>query len=64
MLSSREVIRRIKAAGWRLDRVKGDHQQFRHPTLPGVTTVVHPSQDFAIKTLISMERQSGVNLRD
>ncbi len=64
MLNSREVIRRLKAAGWYLDRVKGDHHQFRHPERPGTTTVTHPAQDFAIKTLISMERQSGVKLRD
>ena len=64
MLSSREVLRRLQAEGWYVDRQKGDHVQLRHPNRPGVTTVIHPARDFAIKTLISMERQSGVKLRD
>ncbi len=64
MLNSREVIRRLEDAGWRLARVKGDHHQFKHPERPGLVTVIHPARDFAIKTLISMEKQSGVKLRD
>jgi predicted RNA binding protein YcfA (HicA-like mRNA interferase family) len=62
-MSSREVIALLKADGWIETRVRGSHHQFTHPTKPGVVTVVHPNKDFAIKTLISMEKQSGLKLR-
>lgn len=61
-LSSREIIRLLEAAGWRLDRQAGDHLQFRHPSRPGVTTVPHPKKDLDRRVLRSIERQSGVDL--
>lgn len=62
-MDSRTIIRMITAEGWFLERVRGDHHQFKHPTRLGLTTVVHPVKDVKIKTLHSMERQSGVSLR-
>lgn len=62
-MTSREVIAALKADGWELDRVKGDHHQFRHPTKPGTVTVPHPRKDFPVGTLKSIERQSGLSLR-
>jgi len=63
MMSSREVIQRLEADGWFLDRVKGSHHQYRHPSKPGVVTVKHPTKDFKPGTLKSMERQSGLTFR-
>jgi predicted RNA binding protein YcfA (HicA-like mRNA interferase family) len=63
-LTSREIIRALMAAGWQRVRVRGSHHQFRHPTRPGTVTVPHPRRDVALPTLISIERQSGVNLRE
>jgi predicted RNA binding protein YcfA (HicA-like mRNA interferase family) len=40
-MSSREVIRRLVDRGWVLDRVKGSHHHFIHPTKPGTVTVPH-----------------------
>ena len=60
-MSSAEVIRRIKSAGWTLVR-KGFHHHFKHPTRPGIVTVKHPAKDFPVGTLKSMDRQSGVKL--
>lgn len=61
-MSSAEVIRRIRAAGWILTRSKGSHQHFKHPERPGIVTVPHPKKDIPIGTLKSIERQSGVKL--
>ena len=61
-VSSAEVIRRIKAAGWTVARSKGSHQHFKHALRPGIVTVPHPKKDLPIGTLKSIERQSGVNL--
>lgn len=61
-MSSREVLKRLKAAGWYEARQSGSHVQLKHAGRPGVTTVPHPKRDFAIKTLRAIERQSGVKL--
>ena len=62
-MTSTEIIRALKAAGWKLERVKGSHHQFVHPTKPGVVTVVHPAKDIPLGTLKSIERQSGLKIR-
>jgi predicted RNA binding protein YcfA (HicA-like mRNA interferase family) len=62
-MDSRTVIRLIEADGWFRVGQTGSHVQFRHPTKPGRTTVPHPKRDFPIKTLKSIEDQSGVRLR-
>lgn len=61
-MTSREVMRRLETAGWRLKKVKGSHHHFTHPTRSGKVTVKHPARDFPIGTLKSIERQSGVSL--
>lgn len=32
----REVIKALEADGWYLDRTRGSHRQFKHPTRPGL----------------------------
>jgi len=59
-MSSREIIRRLEAAGWYLVRVRGSHHQFRHHSLPGLVTVPHPAHDVALGTLRSIEKQAGL----
>ena len=62
-MTSREVIRKLKADGWFEARASGSHHQFKHPTKPGVVTVPHPRSDIPTGTLRSIERQSGVPMR-
>lgn len=62
-MTSREVLRRLQADGWQRVRQKGSHLQLRHPTKKGTVTVKHPTKDYPIATLKSIERQSGVKLR-
>lgn len=63
MPSSRDIIKKLKADGWELVTVSGDHHQFKHPTKPGRVTVTHPRKDMPIGTLRSIEKQSGLRLR-
>jgi predicted RNA binding protein YcfA (HicA-like mRNA interferase family) len=63
MLSSRAVIRMLEEDGWRHVKTVGDHFQFKHPSKPGKVTVAHPRKDMGLKELISIERQSGLNIR-
>lgn len=58
--SSTEVIALLKADGWQLVRVKGDHHQFKHPAKKGTATVQHPKKDLTKNDLKSLEKQSGL----
>ena len=61
--SSREVIKLLKEDGWYLVRIDGSHHHFKHPTKKGLVTVKHPDKDIPIKTLRSIEQQSGLTFR-
>ncbi len=59
-ISSREVIRILKNDGWYEVNCVGSHHQFKHPSKKGRVTVKHPDKDIPIKTLKSIELQSGL----
>jgi len=57
----RDVIGLIEADGWRLDRERGSHRQFRHPVKPGTVTIAgKPSADLKPGTLSSILRQAQI----
>lgn len=58
--SSRQLIKLIKADGWILKEVAGDHHQYIHPTKPGKVTIPHPNKDLPIKTINSILKQAGL----
>ncbi len=64
-MTSEEVIRRLREAGWIEQTRRGtSHRQFKHPDKPGKVTVPeHKGRDLPIKTLKTIENQSGVKLR-
>ncbi len=59
VMTSKEIIKRLKREGWELVAVSGSHHKFKHPEKPGYVTVIHPNHDFAIGTLRSIFRQAG-----
>lgn len=61
--SSKEVIAALKADGWYLVRVNGDHHQFKHTVKKGTVTVQHPTKDLTADNLKSIERQSGIKFK-
>lgn len=57
----RDIIKTITADGWQLDRTRGSHRQYRHPTKPGLVTVAgRPSVDIPIGTLNTIMKQAGL----
>ncbi|MBM5819747.1 MAG: addiction module toxin, HicA family [Cyanobacteria bacterium K_DeepCast_150m_m2_101] len=59
----RDVISRLRQAGWVLVATRGSHRQFKHPTRPGRVTVAgKPSDQLATGTLKSISKQSEVSL--
>ena len=61
-LSSREVLKALRSAGFVVVDQKGSHVQLKHPEHPGRVTVPHPKRDLRIKTVKSIESQSGLKL--
>jgi predicted RNA binding protein YcfA (HicA-like mRNA interferase family) len=62
-VSSREIIKRLRADGWYEVAQKASHVQFRHPAKPGRVTVPHPRRDLPLGTVKSIEKQAGIRLR-
>lgn len=60
--SSREIIKKLEEDGWYLNKVTGDHHNFKHPTKPGKVTVPHPNKDLSAGTLKSIAKQAGIRL--
>ena len=56
---SREIIRMLKDDGWKLDRVRGSHHQFTHPTKKGVVSVQQPVKYLSAFVVKSMFKQAG-----
>jgi len=61
--SSREVIKKLKAEGWYLDRIAGSHHHFKHPLKKGLVTIPHPRKTVHPRILKSIEKQSGVSFK-
>ncbi|WP_391201688.1 type II toxin-antitoxin system HicA family toxin [Psychrobacillus sp. L4] len=59
-MNSRELMNHITKDGWYLDRVKGCHHQFKHPTKPGLVTIPHPKKDLPKRTEKSILKQAGL----
>jgi predicted RNA binding protein YcfA (HicA-like mRNA interferase family) len=63
-MKSRDVIAALNKDGWQQVAQKGSHVQFKHPAKAGRVTVPHPKRDIPIGTLRSIEKQSGLKLRE
>lgn len=59
-MTSTDLIRLLRQAGWLLDRVAGSHHVFKHPGRPGIVVVPHPKKDLGIGLLKAIRRQAGL----
>ena len=56
----KEVIKLLEENGWYLSYTKGDHRQFKHPTISGKVTVRgKPSETLSQELLNSIWKQAG-----
>jgi predicted RNA binding protein YcfA (HicA-like mRNA interferase family) len=59
-LKVRQVIRLLKRDGWYLERQRGDHRQFTHPSKSGTVTVAgKKNEDVSQFLLNSIWKQAG-----
>ncbi|MGH8930115.1 MAG: type II toxin-antitoxin system HicA family toxin [Egibacteraceae bacterium] len=57
----RDLLRLLQGDGWQLQRQRGSHRQFRHPSKPGTVTVAgKPGADVPPGTLANILRQAGL----
>jgi len=57
----RDVIKRVEKDGWVLDRTRGNHRQYVHPTKRGTVTVPgHEGDDMPVGTLNSILKRAGL----
>ena len=57
----RDAIKLVQADGWRVDRIRGSHRQFRHPTKPGTVTISgKESLEIPRGTMNSILKQAGL----
>jgi predicted RNA binding protein YcfA (HicA-like mRNA interferase family) len=57
----RDVLKMLDKDGWRLDRTRGSHRQFKHSIKRGLVTIAgKPNDDLAPGTLNSILKQAGL----
>ena len=59
-MTSDEIIKRLKANGWKKVHQKGSHVQFKHALKPGKVTVPHPKRDLPLGTAKAILKQAGL----
>ncbi|HEV3158255.1 MAG TPA: type II toxin-antitoxin system HicA family toxin [Candidatus Baltobacteraceae bacterium] len=46
----RDLLRMLVADGWKLERQRGSHHQFTHPTKSGIVTIAYDQEGDTIPT--------------
>jgi predicted RNA binding protein YcfA (HicA-like mRNA interferase family) len=59
-VKSAAIIRELEASGWTLNRIRGSHHVFRHPSRPGHVVVRHPKKDLGIGLVAAIRKQAGL----
>lgn len=59
-MTSADLIKEMRRAGWQLDRVNGSHHIFKHPSRPGIVVVPHPKKDLGLGLVRAIRRQAGL----
>ena len=61
-MNGKEIMKILKGQGWEIKAVNGSHHQLIKDGVK-VTVPVHGTHDVKIKTLLSIEEQTGVKLK-
>jgi predicted RNA binding protein YcfA (HicA-like mRNA interferase family) len=59
-MQRRDLIRLLQSDGWRLQRTRGSHHQYAHPTKPSTVTVPHPKKDLGKGLVQAILKQAGL----
>ena len=53
ILATPELVKMLEKDGWSIDRTKGDHRQFKHPTKKGCVTISGKESDTISQEILS-----------
>jgi predicted RNA binding protein YcfA (HicA-like mRNA interferase family) len=59
-VKSIDLIRDLQVDGWTLDRVRGSHHIFEHPSKPGRIVVPHPKKYLGKGLVKTIRAQAGL----
>jgi predicted RNA binding protein YcfA (HicA-like mRNA interferase family) len=59
-MNSRELMRRLEAAGWVVQRIRGSHHVLVHPDKPDHITIPHPKKDLSTGLAGKILKQAGL----
>jgi predicted RNA binding protein YcfA (HicA-like mRNA interferase family) len=59
-MNSAALIRILRADGWALDRIRGSHHVFKHPSKPGLIVVPHPKKELGKGLVAAIRKAAGV----
>ena len=59
-MNSKDLIKRLKRAGWVLRGAKGSHHIYIHPDKGGHLSVPHPKKDLGAGLLHKLMKQAGL----
>ena len=63
-MSGKQVIDKLKAAGWTLARINGSHHIMEKDGMPrSIPVPVHGAKDTGAGLLAELQRQTGVKLK-
>ena len=62
-MKSGDVIKKLEADGWKLQRVSGSHHIFAKDGVAEIITISHPKKDMTIGQIRDAEKISGLKFR-
>ena len=62
-MKSGDVIKKLEADGWKLQRVSGSHHIFAKDGVTDIITISHPKKDRTIGQVKDAEKISGLRFR-
>ena len=57
-MTSKDLIKEIEAIGWNIDRIKGSHPIFKHPTRWETLVIPHPKKDLGVGWVASIRKKA------
>ena len=57
-MTSKDLIKEIEAIEWNIDRIKGSHHIFKHPTRREALVIPHPKKDLGVDLVASIRKKA------
>jgi predicted RNA binding protein YcfA (HicA-like mRNA interferase family) len=62
-LRAREVVRKLRRAGFSFARQEGAHARYQHPNGRATTVPIHPGEDISKDLLKLILKQAGISVK-